>query len=65
MNFKANVGENESLTRLIAGAVIMALAMLVGGFLQWVLMIAGFVLVITGIIRWCPVYCAVKKSTAE
>lgn len=63
--FKANVGEKESLMRLIAGAVLIALAMLAGGLLQWIIMIAGVVMVATGIVRWCPAYHAMKKSTAN
>ncbi|MBI3419923.1 MAG: DUF2892 domain-containing protein [Proteobacteria bacterium] len=65
MNFKANVGEKESLTRLIAGAVLLALSFLAGGVLQWLVLIAGMVLIGTGIFRWCPVYHAMKESTAE
>lgn len=63
--FKANVGENESLTRLIAGAVLLALSFLAAGLLQWIVLLAGMVLIATGIVRWCPIYNAMKKSTAE
>ncbi|HVY13387.1 MAG TPA: DUF2892 domain-containing protein [Alphaproteobacteria bacterium] len=67
MNFKANVGEKESLMRLIAGAVLLALSFLAasGSILQWLVLIAAMVLIATGIIRFCPIYSMMKKSTAE
>ncbi len=63
--FKANVSEKESLLRLIAGAVLIALSLLGGGVLQLIIMLAGVALVATGIMRFCPAYALMKKSTAE
>jgi hypothetical protein len=65
MSFKANVGEKESLMRLIGGAVVLALAFLGSGFIQFILVVAALILIGTGIVRWCPVYHQMKKSTAE
>jgi hypothetical protein len=65
MSFKANVGEKESLLRLIGGACVLALAFLGSGLLQFILVLAALVLIGTGIVRWCPVYHQMKKSTAE
>lgn len=65
MNFKANVGEKESLLRLIAGTVLLALSFLASGVLQWIVLLAGLVLIATGLFRFCPAYQAMGKSTAD
>jgi hypothetical protein len=63
--FKVNVGEVDSNIRLFVGLVMMALAFFSGGLLQWLFMIAGFVLVMTSVLRVCPVYLVMNKSTVE
>jgi hypothetical protein len=63
--FKQNVGEADSNIRLFVGLVLMALAFFTGEILQYILMIAGFVLVITSVVRICPFYLAMGKNTCE
>jgi hypothetical protein len=65
MKFKANVGEKESLMRLIGGAVVLAIAFLGSGVIQFILVAAALVLIATGIVRWCPLYHQIGKSTSE
>ncbi|SPJ17069.1 conserved hypothetical protein [Burkholderiales bacterium] len=69
---KVNVGTPERVVRIIAGIVLIALAVLgtVGPWLYTgiVLLVIGIVLLLTGLVRWCPAWalfgvntCAVKK----
>ena len=69
---KVNVGTPERVVRIIAGIVLIALAVLgtVGPWLNTgiVLLVIGIVLLLTGLVRWCPAWalfgvntCAVKK----
>lgn len=62
---KKNVGRTDRIIRIIAGIILFAL----GFFLEissgwaWALMILGAVLIITGIIAFCPVYALLKTNT--
>ena len=63
---KANVGGIDRVLRIVVGLVLMALAAAgIVGVWGWI----GFVPLLTGLIRWCPVYpllginsCPLKKS---
>lgn len=58
---ESNVGGTDSLVRLMAGAVLMALASIeVLGHWAWL----GAALGATGLFRFCPFYAAVGLSTA-
>lgn len=64
--FKTNVGTTDSNVRLIAGLVLMALgALFTTGILQYVLMVAGLVALITSAVRFCPMYVLLGKNTCE
>lgn len=63
--FKTNVGEVDSNIRLFVGLVVMALAFFSAGILQYLFMVVGFVLVMTSVIRICPIYLAIGKNTCE
>jgi cytochrome b subunit of formate dehydrogenase len=60
-----NVGRTDSIIRIVAGILLLVL----GFFLEisagwaWALMILGALLLITGIIRFCPVYALLKTNT--
>jgi hypothetical protein len=60
-----NVGSAESNVRLIAGVVILALAFLTAGVLQLICVIAGALLIATSILRFCPAYMVMNKSTVK
>lgn len=50
---KTNVGNTDRAVRIIVGLVILSLAF-VGPKTPWGYL--GLVLIITGLIRWCPAY---------
>lgn len=66
---KANIGTVDRIIRLVAGLVLIALAVvpglgLTGGAaLHWVLGIVGVVLVATAAMRFCPAYRLLGLST--
>lgn len=57
----SNVGRTDRRVRIGLGLIILLLGMLLGSW--WGLI--GLVLLITGYIRWCPVYAPFKFSTVE
>lgn len=69
MALKANVGGVDRMLRLIAGAALLAIALVPGlqffgaGAGAWVAGIVGAVLVLTGLARKCPAYCILGVST--
>lgn len=58
----ANVGNTDRIVRIILGLVILSLAF-VGPKTPWGYL--GLVLIITGIIRWCPAYLPFGFSSAR
>ena len=58
----ANVGNTDRIVRIILGLVILSLAF-VGPRTPWGYL--GLVLIITGIIRWCPAYLPFGFSSAR
>lgn len=61
---KVNVGSTDRLVRLVAGVVLLAVALfLVNGALAWVLGILGVVMLATGTLRFCPLYLPFGLST--
>lgn len=59
-----NVGSTDRLVRLIAGVVLLLVAIFaVKGVLAWVLGILGVVMLATGTLRFCPLYLSFKIST--
>ena len=59
---KTNVGNADKIIRIIAGLLIL----FVGGIVYhtwWALV--GLILIGTALINWCPIYAALKISTAK
>ena len=70
-----NVGQVDRILRLVAGVVLLALPFVLagetalGGF-GWLSMVAGAVMLLTGAMRFCPIYrifglrtCPITKKT--
>lgn len=53
-----NIGTNERIARLILGALLVVLPWLAGlsPLWTWISVIVGLVLLVTGAIRFCPVW---------
>jgi hypothetical protein len=62
---KRNVGQTDRIIRVIVGIALLALGFFgnISGWLGWVLMILGAILLVTGIIGFCPIYALLKTST--
>lgn len=65
----ANIGTPERIVRIVAGLLLIALPFVSGwAFFEstlwtWLSVIVGLVLVVTGIVRFCPAYCMLGCST--
>ena len=62
MQFKHNIGETDKWVRIILGAVLTITGYIAS---SWLWGIVGFVIFITGIIKWCPIYKTFKMSTCK
>lgn len=63
---KKNVGKFDRVLRVIIGLALILLALYFSatiGFWKWVLIIIGLILIIVGIIRYCPLYPLLKVNT--
>jgi hypothetical protein len=66
-----NVGTPDRIVRLILGLLLLVTPLVTGWTLfanpvwTWVFMIAGLVLVVTGIVRFCPAYSIFNLSTSR
>jgi len=62
---KINEGKTDRIIRVIVGIVLLALGLfgVVGGWLMWAAYIVGAILVITGIVGFCPLYAIFKINT--
>lgn len=64
-----NVGGADRIIRIVVGVVLLALAFLTGtlgtGTLWWVGVIAGVVLLGTGLMRFCALYPLLGISTCQ
>ncbi len=60
-----NIGTPERLARLILGAVLILLAFVAGlaPLWTWILGVAGAVLLVTGAIRFCPLWAILGINT--
>lgn len=59
-----NVGPVDRTVRLLAGVALLALAGLaLSGVAQTLAGLAGVILLVTGALRTCPLYCALGVST--
>lgn len=66
-----NVGTPDRIVRLILGLLLAAAPFLTGWALfassiwTWAFVIVGLVLVVTGVVRFCPAYRIINISTAK
>ena len=58
---KCNVGKNERIARIVAGALIIILGIAYGS--MWG--VIGLVPLATGLLRWCPAYDMMGINTAK
>ena len=59
---KCNVGKTDRNLRIVVG-----IALIAGGLAvqNWLVAIIGFVPLLTGLVRWCPVYVPLGISTEK
>jgi hypothetical protein len=64
---KINEGTLDRIIRVIAGIVLLTLGLLgvAGGVWMWVVYILGAILLVTGIVGFCPLYALLKLNTAK
>lgn len=62
---KTNESKTDRIIRVIVGIILLALGFfgVVGGALLWVAYIVGAILVLTGIVGFCPLYALLKINT--
>jgi len=67
----ANIGSIDRIVRIIAGVVLVVLAFVpalplaASPVLQWGAVLVGFVLVMTALVRFCPLYALFRLSTRK
>ena len=64
---RINIGTPERLARIVLGLILLAVALLasLSTLWTWVLVVVGLVLVVTGIVRFCPAWAVFGINTAE
>ncbi len=64
---KVNEGTLDRTIRAIAGAVLLALGLIqaVSGIWLWIVVIVGALLLITGLVGFCPLYTLLKINTLK
>jgi hypothetical protein len=60
----ANVGGIDRVVRIIAGLAILSLYFVLEGPARW-WALAGFVVLATGVVRWCPAYLPFGISSSK
>lgn len=62
---KINEGKLDRIIRVVVGIVLLALGLfgVVGGWLMWAAYIVGAILVLTGVVGFCPLYALLKINT--
>lgn len=62
---KINEGKTDRIIRVIVGIILLALGLfgVLGGWLMWAAYIVGAILVLTGIVGFCPLYALLKINT--
>ena len=62
----ANIGTTDRIARIVIGLALVLIAYFVTeGWIDWVLAIVGWVLVLTALVRFCPLYRLIGTSTAK
>lgn len=68
---RINVGTPDRLARIVVGAVLVllpffsGLALFVNPFWFWASVIVGAVLIVTAVLRFCPLYAILGLSTCK
>jgi hypothetical protein len=64
---KINEGSIDRILRIIVGIILFALGLfgVASGAWMWVAYILGAILLVTGIVGFCPLYALLKLSTAK
>ena len=60
-----NVGDKEKMIRIIAGAVLLLLFLIIGSGIRWLFALLGVVALATGILGFCPIYKLLGMNTKE
>ncbi len=62
---KINESKLDRIIRVVVGIILIALGLfgVVGGWLVWAAYIVGAILVLTGIVGFCPLYALLKINT--
>lgn len=53
---KKNVGPADRAIRIVAGVLVLALFGITDGNIRWVFLVLGAILIVTGVVRFCPLY---------
>lgn len=64
---KINEGQTDRIIRIVLGIVllILGIAVVATGWLEWILVIVGAILLVTGIVGFCPLYALLKINTLK
>ena len=64
---KINEGRTDRIIRIVLGIVMLVLgiAVLPAGWLAWVVNVLGAILLVTGIVGFCPLYALLKLNTLK
>jgi fatty acid desaturase len=67
MKLKLNEGPVDRIIRVVAGIALLVLGFtgLAAGAWMWIAYILGAILLVTGIVGFCPLYALFKISTAK
>lgn len=63
-HMKKNVGQLDRWIRIISGVVLLSLFFFIEGNLKWISLL-GIVLILTGVINFCPLYLPFGISTRK
>lgn len=63
-HMKKNVGQLDRWIRIVSGVVLLSLFFLFEGNLKWISLL-GVVLILTGVINFCPLYLPFGISTRK
>lgn len=59
---KANIGGADRVIRIILGIILLALLFILEGNIRYIGLL-GIILILTGLIKWCPLYLPFKINT--
>ncbi len=64
---RINIGTPERWARIVLGLVLLAVALMatLSTLWTWILVVVGLVLVVTGIVRFCPAWALFGVNTAD